>query len=204
MLFSIGLVYERTNTAFTPRLGGLFDTNISVALLFFIGALSTMVMPGTPGFDAAHLLIEGTIEEYGWLIAVAILVGNVLAAAFLLLAFQWVFMTTSTRAIQPARTDHYMIKMEPVIAITICPCLSHQLQWRPLNISRDPSNERLLSQYKHGGRTCKIQPRSVRKSPLNKFPNTFRLYSDFLSAIAAGITRTCLSKKSRSSWQLLS
>ncbi len=34
-------------------------------------------MPGTPGFDAAHLLIEGTIEEYGWLIAIAILVGNV-------------------------------------------------------------------------------------------------------------------------------
>ena len=31
MLFSIGLVYERTHTAFTPRLGGLFDTNISVA-----------------------------------------------------------------------------------------------------------------------------------------------------------------------------
>ena len=51
-------------------------------------------MPGTPGFDAAHLLIEGTIEEYGWLIAIAILVGNVLAAAFLLLAFQRVFMTT--------------------------------------------------------------------------------------------------------------
>ena len=96
MLFSIGLVYERTHTAFTPRLGGLFDTNISVALLFFIGALSTMVMPGTPGFDAAHLLIEGTIEEYGWLIAIAILVGNVLAAAFLLLAFQRIFMTTPT------------------------------------------------------------------------------------------------------------
>ena len=94
MLFSIGLVYERTHTAFTPRLGGLFDTNISIALLFFIGALSTMVMPGTPGFDAAHLLIEGTIEEYGWLVAIAILVGNVLAAAFLLLAFQRIFMTT--------------------------------------------------------------------------------------------------------------
>ena len=103
MLFSIGLVYERTHTAFTPRLGGLFDTNISIALLFFIAALSTMVMPGTPGFDAAHLLIEGTIEEYGWLIAIAILVGNVLAAAFLLLAFQRIFMTTSRRAMQRPR-----------------------------------------------------------------------------------------------------
>jgi NADH-quinone oxidoreductase subunit M len=153
MLFSIGLVYERTHTAFTPRLGGLFDTNISVALLFFIGALSTMVMPGTPGFDAAHLLIEGTIEEYGWVIAIAILVGNVLAAAFLLLAFQRVFMTTSTRAIQPARTDHYMIKMEPVIAITICSLLIgtgfNTAPW--LNyIERDPSGmSAYYHQYKH-------------------------------------------------------
>jgi NADH-quinone oxidoreductase subunit M len=120
MLFSIGLVYERTHTAFTPRLGGLFDTNVSIALLFFIAALSTMVMPGTPGFDAAHLLIEGTIEEYGWLVAIAILVGNVLAAAFLLLAFQQIFMTASKRAIVPHRSERYMVKMEPVITITIC------------------------------------------------------------------------------------
>jgi len=120
MLFSIGLVYERTHTVFTPRLGGLFDTNVSIALLFFIAALSTIAMPGTPGFDAAHLLIEGTIEEYGWLVAIAILVGNVMAAAFLLLAFQQVFMTSSKRAIVPRRSERYMVKMEPIIAVTIC------------------------------------------------------------------------------------
>lgn len=119
MLISIGLIYERTRTAFTPRLGGLFDSNISIALLFFMTALSTMVMPGTPGFDAAHLLIEGAIEEYGWLIAIAILVGNVLAAAFLLLAFQQMFMTKAKRAIQPPSNNPYAIRIEPVIAITI-------------------------------------------------------------------------------------
>jgi len=159
MLFSIGLVYERTHTAFTPRLGGLFDTNISVALLFFIGALSTMVMPGTPGFDAAHLLIEGTIEEYGWLVAIAILVGNVLAAAFLLLAFQRIFMTTPRRAIQPSRNGHYMIKMEPVIALTICSLLIgtgfNTAPW--LNyIERDPTGmSAYYHHYKHEGKQPK-------------------------------------------------
>ena len=149
MLFSVGLIYQRTHTAFTPRLGGLFDTNISIALLFFIGALSTMVMPGTPGFDAAHLLIEGTIAEYGWVVAIAILIGNVLAAAFLLLAFQQIFMTASKRALQPLRQAHYVVRMEPVIAITICSLLIgtgfNTQPW--LNyIERDPSG---MSAYYH-------------------------------------------------------
>jgi NADH-quinone oxidoreductase subunit M len=34
MLFSVGLIYERTRTAFIPRLGALFDTNATIALLF--------------------------------------------------------------------------------------------------------------------------------------------------------------------------
>ena len=149
MLFSVGLVYERTRTAFTPRLGGLFDTNIGIALLFFIGALSTMVMPGTPGFDAAHLLIEGIIEEYGWLLAIAILIGNVLAAAFLLLAFQRIFMTAPRRALQPQRHHQYRVRMEPAIIVTICSLLIgtgfNTAPW--LNyIERDPSG---MSAYYH-------------------------------------------------------
>jgi NADH-quinone oxidoreductase subunit M len=123
MLFSVGLIYERTRTAFIPRLGGLFDTNATIALLFLIAALSTMVMPGTPGFDAAHLLIEGTIQERGWLVAVAILSGNVLAAAFLLWTFQRMFMTSTKRSVQPYRSIHHPVMKERVITITICALL---------------------------------------------------------------------------------
>ncbi|WP_027158944.1 complex I subunit 4 family protein [Methylobacter luteus] len=123
MLFSVGLIYERTRTAFIPRLGGLFDTNATIALLFLIAALSTMVMPGTPGFDAAHLLIEGTIQERGWLVAVAILSGNVLAAAFLLWTFQRMFMTSTKRSIQPYRSIHHPVTKERIITITICALL---------------------------------------------------------------------------------
>ena len=120
MLFSIGLIYERTRTAFLPRLGGLFDSNASIALLFLISALSTMVMPGTPGFDAAHLLIEGAIEEHGWWIAIAILTGNVLAAAFLLWAFQRLFIAKARRFPQPYGALHHPVAKERIIAITIC------------------------------------------------------------------------------------
>ncbi len=120
MLFSVGLIYERTRTSYLPRLGGLFETNSTIALLFLISALSTMVMPGTPGFDAAHLLIEGAIEEHGWLIAIAILIGNVMAAGFLLWAFQRLFIAHSRRPIQPYRSIHHPVILERVIAMAIC------------------------------------------------------------------------------------
>ena len=123
MLFSVGLIYERTRTAFIPRLGGLFDTNFAVALLFLISALSTMVMPGTPGYDAAHLLIEGVIEEDGWLMAIAILIGNVLAAAFLLRAFQQIFIATPRRVQQPYSSTHHPVRQERVITVVICSLL---------------------------------------------------------------------------------
>lgn len=120
MLFSIGLIYERTRTSYLPRLGGLFENNSAIGLLFLISALSTMVMPGTPGFDAAHLLIEGTIEEHGWLIAIAILVGNVLAAGFLLWAFQRLFIANPKRFVQPYSSIHHPVLQERIIALAIC------------------------------------------------------------------------------------
>lgn len=120
MLFSIGLIYERTRTSYLPRLGALFDTNITIALLFMMSALSTMVMPGTPGFDAAHLLIEGSIEEHGWLIAIAILLGNVIGAGFLLWAFQRLFITEQRRAIRPKGSIEHPVIQERIIAVVIC------------------------------------------------------------------------------------
>jgi NADH-quinone oxidoreductase subunit M len=123
MLFSVGLIYERTRTAFIPRLGGLFDANSTVAILFLISALSTMVMPGTPGYDAAHLLIEGVIEEDGWLLAIVILIGNVLATAFLLRAFQQIFIASPKRFQHPYSSLHHPVRKERIITVAICSLL---------------------------------------------------------------------------------
>ncbi|MBA4141685.1 MAG: NADH-quinone oxidoreductase subunit M [Nitrosospira sp.] len=128
MLFSVGMIYKRTRTAYIPRLGGLFDTSAAIAFLFVISALSTMVMPGTPGFDGAHLLIEGTIKGQGWLVAIAILIGNVMAAGLLLRAFQQIFITAPRRGQRPYVHSPYMdsqhsVNNERIIAVVICSLL---------------------------------------------------------------------------------
>jgi NADH-quinone oxidoreductase subunit M len=123
LFFSTGLIYERTRTAYLPRLGGVFDTNAPLAFLFLISALTTMVMPGTPGFDAAHLLIEGVIEEDGWWIAIGILLGNVMAAAFLLWAFQRIFFASLKRKVWPSHSQYHSVKKERMIASAICAVL---------------------------------------------------------------------------------
>lgn len=120
MLFCSGLIYERVHSAYIPRLGSLFDTNAVIALLFLICTLGIILMPGTLGFDAAHLLVEGTIQDNDWLIAIAILLGNVLAAAFLLRAFQQIFIAESKRRIQPCHSNHRSIIKEGIITFIIC------------------------------------------------------------------------------------
>jgi len=128
MLFSIGMIYKRTNTAMIPRLGGMYDANAGIAILFVISALSTMVMPGTPGFDGIHLLIEGTIKEHGWLVSIVILIGNVLAAALLLRAFQQIFIAAPKRFQGPFLYSPNPIMLsspinETIIVAVICSLL---------------------------------------------------------------------------------
>lgn len=92
MLFMVGLVYRRTRTTSLDRLGGLFDRLPLLGIAFLISGLAIVGMPGTPGFDAAHLVLEASIDRYGALLTVASAIGNVLAAGFLLLAFQRAFL----------------------------------------------------------------------------------------------------------------
>jgi NADH-quinone oxidoreductase subunit M len=91
MLFMVGFVYRRTHTTDLDRLGGLFERIPFIATCFFIGGLAIVGMPGTPGFDAAHLVLEAAMARFGALPTVATALGNVMAAGFLLWAFQKAF-----------------------------------------------------------------------------------------------------------------
>jgi NADH-quinone oxidoreductase subunit M len=147
MLFSISLIHEQTHTAIIPRLGDLFDSHTTLALLFMITALSTMIMPGSLGFDAGHLLLEGVIEEHEWAVAVTILTGHVLAAGFLLWAFQRMFLATSKRHFHYTSNDKTIVQ-ERIIAFVICALhIGTGLNSMPLlNLIEEDVTE-LVSQY---------------------------------------------------------
>lgn len=114
MLLMVGYVYRRMGTTDLARLGGLFDRLPFIAIAFLIGGLSILGMPGTPGFDAAHLVLEASIETFGALPTVATALGNVAAAGFLLWAFQRAFLAPPPAdlplaAIERTQTMEYFI-----------------------------------------------------------------------------------------------
>lgn len=113
MLFMVGFVFRRTGTTDLDRLGGLFDRIPFIAFAFFLGGLSIVGMPGTPGFDAAHLVLEAAIERFGALPTVAAALGNVAAAGFLLWAFQRAFLAPAPKG---ARTVERTLPMEVLVA----------------------------------------------------------------------------------------
>ncbi len=99
LVFMTGFVFRRSKSLLLTRLGGLFDTIPLIGVTFLLAGLAIVGMPGTPGFDAAHLILEAAMERFGALITVVAALGNVIAAGFLLWSFQRAFLTP--REVQP-------------------------------------------------------------------------------------------------------
>jgi len=90
-----------------------------LGLTFLLAALSTMAMPGTPGFDAAHLMLEGAIKTHNWGVAVAMASGSVASAAFLLWAFQRAFLAKRQDA--ALRPEKFRLSLpEAVLVGALC------------------------------------------------------------------------------------
>ncbi|CAK0764422.1 NADH dehydrogenase I subunit M [Gammaproteobacteria bacterium] len=92
LLFTLGMVYMRTNTMQLSKLGGIFDFLPGIAIAFLVASLAIAGMPGTPGFDAAHLILDAAIHTFGALVTITAALGNVAAVSCLLWAFQHTFL----------------------------------------------------------------------------------------------------------------
>lgn len=103
LLFMTGMVYRRTRTMQLNKMGSLFDSIPLIGISFLIAGLSIVGMPGTPGFDAAHLVLEASIVRFGALPSIAAALGNVIAAGFLLFAFQKAFLTPRDEQLPPLK-----------------------------------------------------------------------------------------------------
>ncbi len=124
MLFMVGFVYRRTRSTDLANLGGLFERIPFIATCFLIGGLAIVGMPGTPGFDAAHLVLEAAMDRFGALPTVAAALGNVTAAAFLLWAFQKAFLSprpqgADTQRLESVRPMEYLVGWLAVIVLLL-------------------------------------------------------------------------------------
>lgn len=84
------MIYERTHTRQLPELGGMFKVMPFAAVMFILGGLSSMGMPGFAGFWAEFNIFIGVWESYP-LIAVIAAISIPITAAYILRAVVQVF-----------------------------------------------------------------------------------------------------------------
>jgi NADH-quinone oxidoreductase subunit M len=84
------MIYERTHTRQLPELGGLGKVMPFAAVMFILGGLSSMGMPGFAGFWAEFNIFIGVWEKYP-LIAVIAAISIPITGAYILRAVYAVF-----------------------------------------------------------------------------------------------------------------
>ena len=118
LVFMIGMVYRRTGTMLLSRLSGLFDRLPLLGISFLVAGLAIVGMPGTPGFDAVHLVLEDSMARFGALVTIAAALGNVVAAGFLLWAFQRAFLSRLDERQAVSQVERAS-PLEKLIAVTV-------------------------------------------------------------------------------------
>ncbi len=91
----VGALYDRRHTRMIADYGGLAKSVPWLAGVFLFVALSSIGLPGLNGFVGEFLILLGTFLSYGWWVIPAAF-GIVLAAVYLLWAYQRVFHGTVT------------------------------------------------------------------------------------------------------------
>jgi NADH-quinone oxidoreductase subunit M len=86
----VGMIYERRHTRVIAELGGLQKPAPILAGVFTLVMLSSIGVPGLNGFVGEFLILIGTFITHRWW-AVASAAGVILAAVYLLWAYQRVF-----------------------------------------------------------------------------------------------------------------
>jgi len=118
-----GIIRERTDTMKISELGNLIEglgkIGPLIAISFVGGSLTLIGMPGTPGFEGMHLMLEASIQRFGALVTILAALGNVLAAGFILLVFQRIFLGANQTKNTPAAKQTQTHSLEIVIALSI-------------------------------------------------------------------------------------
>src|SRR5580704_6722904 len=98
----IGFIYQRRGTWQTGELRGLQKAAPVMAAVFTVAMLASIGVPGLNGFVSEFLVLSGTFITHRWWAVVAVL-GVIVAAIYLLWAYQQVFHGTPREADEKTR-----------------------------------------------------------------------------------------------------
>ncbi len=87
LFLCVGVLYDRLHTREIDRFGGLAIRMPIYAMLFLLFTMASIALPGTSGFVAEFLILLGVFEA-NYLVAVAIGLGMVLGAVYMLILYR--------------------------------------------------------------------------------------------------------------------
>jgi len=108
----IGFLYQRRGTWQTGELRGLQKAAPVMAAVFTVAMLASIGVPGLNGFVSEFLVLSGTFLTHRWWAVVAVL-GVIVAAIYLLWAYQQVFHGTPRNEADGSTRD--LVTLERVI-----------------------------------------------------------------------------------------
>jgi NADH-quinone oxidoreductase subunit M len=116
----VGMIYERRHTREIARLKGLQKAAPLLAAVFMIVLLSSIGLPGLNGFVGEFLILVGSFLTRRWWAVVAA-AGVILAALYLLWAYQRVFHGTpdEENAATPDMRLSELLVMAPLIGLIV-------------------------------------------------------------------------------------
>ncbi|MCK6522089.1 NADH-quinone oxidoreductase subunit M [Myxococcota bacterium] len=105
LYFVTGFLQARVGEVAMHRLGGLWAVAPRLSFAFLVVTLAGIGMPGTSGFDALHLLIDGAAEAHHYGVALGLGLGTVLIAGVLLGAYQRAFLAPTQETLPSGMLD---------------------------------------------------------------------------------------------------
>ncbi|MEA2506169.1 MAG: NADH-quinone oxidoreductase subunit [Actinomycetota bacterium] len=144
----VGAIYDRRHTRQIADFGGLARSIPILAGIFLFVLLSSIGLPGLNGFVGEFLILVGTFFRYRWWVVPAAF-GIVLAAIYLLWAYQRVFQGEITREENRTMRDidvREVAMLAPVIALIIV----IGVYPKPFLDRIEPSAARVVQTLRHG------------------------------------------------------
>ena len=87
LFFSVGVLYDRTNSRLISNYGGLVSVMPKYAVVLMIFSLAAIGLPGTSGFIGEFLILLGTFKK-NFIIASIASLGVIFAAAYMLYLYK--------------------------------------------------------------------------------------------------------------------